>query len=265
MHEQALVGLTARVGDAFGSFDEHGHYAATPPGSSEVDLEQDVFGAIRFLKRGQAALLVPLVETRRQTRTAGSELGGGAGDVNPSARYDFVLAGEHRIVPGIGLLAGITAPTGTPVESASKPQATDATGVGAFQGNLGLAFEQAVGRWLFNATLLAAKRTSRTVQNVHSTLGTQLTVLAGAAYSFDNDAAIAFVASYAFEGDATVAGADVPSSGRRLMRWSGAGVYPLTDRLRVTGSVYVDPPIAHVGQNQLTTVGLTLGALFAWL
>lgn len=264
LHEKALIGAQLRADHAFGSFDGRGHYATNPTGANEQDFEEDVFGAIRFLEDGQAALLVPLVETRRQARGAGSEFGGGIGDVNASARWDFVAAGEHKILPGIGVLAGVTFPTGRPPESAGTPLATGATGIGAWQANVGLAVEQLFGNWLVNVSGIVAKRTPREVQGVRSTLGTQVTALAALAYAFDGDAALAGVVSYTFEGDATVSGTSVPDSGRRQLRVSGAGSYPLSDRLRLQGSLFFDPPIVHVDQNQITTFGLTFAALFSW-
>src|SRR5580704_3662537 len=60
--EDALVGLEAKAGLVAGSFDPGGRPVASPPGAGEVDLEQDAFGALRVLSRGQVSLLVPVVE-----------------------------------------------------------------------------------------------------------------------------------------------------------------------------------------------------------
>src|SRR4051812_20388845 len=106
LHEDALLGLRMRAATVFGSFDASGEYRAAPPGSSEWDLEQDLVGALRVLPRGQVAALVPLVETYRATRGE-SQFGGGVGDVNLSARYDFVVAGESRWMPGVAAHAGV--------------------------------------------------------------------------------------------------------------------------------------------------------------
>jgi hypothetical protein len=263
-HETVLAGMQARAANVFASFDGGGHYATSPPGTGEVDFEQDVFGAVRFLDRAQAAVLVPLVETRRQTRATGGELGGGIGDVNVSARYDFTLAGGSPIVPGIGALAGLTLPTGTPPESASHPLATDATGIGAFQGNLGLALEQTYGPWLVNATVLVAKRAARTVQGEHSLLGTQTTALVAGGYTFSNEAALVLVGSFAIEGNATVDGDEQPNSSRRILTTSLAGLFPLDDHLRFTGSLFLTPPVPMLGRNSPATAGLTVGGVYAW-
>ncbi len=265
MHEEALVGAQLRAGDAYGSFDGRGHYGSNPNGTSEYDFEQDAFGAIRFLRHGQGALFVPFVETRRQARGVGSEFGGGIGDVNLAARWDFLDAGDSRVVPGIGALVGVTLPTGTAPEDAKPtPLNTHATGIGAVQGNVGLALEQSFGPWLVNATGIVAKRFPRTAQGVHSSLATQVTLLGGAAYAFPNDAALAAVISYAFEGDATIAGQTAEGSGRRLLRTSVSGVWPFSDRLRGTASFYFDPPIVHVDQNAIPAIGIILGGIFSW-
>jgi hypothetical protein len=264
LHEDFLAGAIARGAVAFGSFDGRGHYTTNPSGSREIDLEQDVLGAARFLRDGQLSLLVPFVETHRASRSTGSELGGGIGDVNVAARWDFFVAGESRTIPGIGLLAGLTLPTGRAPEDTDTPLATGATGIGAFQVNGGLAVEQSFGPWLFNLTGIVAKRTPRTVQGIRSTLGTQLTFLGGAAYAFSNDASLAAIVSYSIEGDATVSGQEAADSGRRLLRTSAAGAYPFTDHLRLQGSVFFDPPFVFVDQNQLTTVGATLGVIVSW-
>ena len=72
-------------------------------------------------------------------RNAGSidEWGGGLGDVTLTARYDFILPAELPRVPGLAVLAAATLPTGTPLDRATQPLATDATGAGSFDASLG--------------------------------------------------------------------------------------------------------------------------------
>ncbi len=192
LHEDELVGVQLKAGSVIGSYQTSRQFLRNPPGVGEFDLEQDVFGAVRVLRRGQLALLVPVVETQLRAPTAGTAFGGGIGDINLSARYDFVLAGESQWVPGIALLGGVTFPTGKPPEQASQP--VDATGIGAFQFNGALALEQTFGPWLVNTTGIVAQRT--TYQR--ETLATQVTLLAALAYTFPNDAGLAFSGSYVF-------------------------------------------------------------------
>ncbi len=261
MHEDALVGAQLRASSALGSYDTGGRFVASPPGDTEVDFEEDIFGAMRFLRRGQAALLVPLVETRRRTPQDGAHLGGGLGDVNLSARYDFVAAGESRYLPGVALLVGATLPTGTPADSATAPLAVDATGIGAWQLQAGLALEQTYGRWLVNATGIVAKRTAR----FGETLGTQGTFLVAGAYSFEGGGALALSGSYAFEGDATTgSGADVPASSKRVTAVTVSGLWPLADAWRVLGALSLDPPIDSLGSNQPTAGALSFTMIRSW-
>jgi hypothetical protein len=261
LHEKALVGVQLRAADVVGSYDPGGHFVAPGPGDSEQDFEEDLIAAARFLDRAQGALLVPLAETRRSSLRDGARFGGGVGDVNASARYDFVVAGESRYVPGIALLGGVTFPTGKPPEEATPPLGVDGTGIGAFQVNAALALEQTFGPWLVNATGIVAARTPRYGQ----TLGTQFTFLVAGAYTFPNDVAVALSASYAFEGDATTgAGADVPGSSKRLTTMTLSGLWPFAEAWRLLGGIFVEPPVSSVGSNQPSSSGLTLTVIRSW-
>ena len=265
LHEDALVGVGLRTTDGLGSFSTTGAYVGAPAGASELDLEQDVMGALRVRDRAQVAVLVPLVETHRTAGPA-SESGGGVGDVNASVRYDFIYAGEARRVPGVAVLAGVTFPTGTPPESATKPLATDATGVGAFQANVGVSVEKAFGPWLVGATGLVAKRAARDIQGVHDTLAAQWTALVVGAYTFPSEAAIALSGAFTAEGDATIDGMVEPGSHRRLFALSVSGVLPLSDRLRVQGAITYDPPVSSFGVNEpVAGLGAAATVIYAWL
>jgi hypothetical protein len=263
LHEDALVGTQIHTSRVLGAFDDNGHYTSSPSGSSEDDFEQDLFGAVRVFHRGQVALLVPLVETYRTSHGV-REFGGGIGDVNLSLRYDFTLAGVSRTLPGIALLVGITAPTGTPPESAHKLLATDATGAGAWQANAGIAFEQTFGPWLVNATELVAWRAPRSIDGIDEALGPQLVTLIGTAYTFPSEAALALFGSYTIESGATIDGQSAPDSKRHIVLISVAGIYPLTDQWRIQGSVFANPPISSFGRNQTATTGITITILRTW-
>jgi hypothetical protein len=261
LHEDALVGAELKAATVLGTYDTSGRFVGSPPGVTEGDFEEDLFGAVRVLRRGQVALLVPFIETQRQDPTDGGHFGGGIGDVNLSARYDFVVAGESHVVPGVALLAGVTFPTGKPPELASPPLAVDATGVGAFQANGALALEQTFGPWLVNATGLLAFRTARFGEQ----LAPQGTLLAAAAYTLPSDVAIALTASYAFEGEATYSdGTSAAASSKRLTVVTLSGFWPITDTWRVLGGVYLDPPVDHLGSNQPAAGGLTLTVIRSW-
>ena len=261
LHEDALVGMQLKAATLLGSYDTSGRYIPNPSGDTEGDFEEDLFGAIRVLRRGQVALLVPLLETQRQDPRDGGHFGGGIGDVNLSARYDFVAAGESRLIPGVAFLAGVTFPTGKPPELASPPLAVDATGIGAFQANAALALEQTFGPWLVNATGLVALRTPRFGEQ----LAPQGTLLAAAAYTLPSEAALALSAAYTFEGSALLQdGTSVASSSKRVTVVTLSGLWPVTDTWRLLGGVYLDPPVDGLGSNQPTVGGLTFTVIRSW-
>jgi hypothetical protein len=269
LREFALLGVQLKTAAELGSFDANGQYEKSPQGASELDLEQDLFAAIRVFDRAQVALLVPLVETRRTSQGL-EEFGGGIGDVNLNLRYDFKLAGTSQLVPGIAALAGITFPTGTPPDSPHlRPLATDATGIGAYQGNLGLALEQSFGPWLLNITGIAALRSARSVTSdgvtIHERLATQWTALAAVAYVLPSEAALALSASYAAEGNARINGEAALDSGHRLTTLTASGVLPLSDTWRLQGALFLNPPLSSTSLNQTALGGALLTAVRAWL
>jgi hypothetical protein len=263
MHEQALVGVQVRAAIALGSFDADGAYATTPAHSSELDLEQDLFGALRVTKHGQLALLVPFLEAQRSDRN-GSELGGGVGDINLSARYDFFAAGRSRYVPGIAVLGGVTFPSGTPVESAGSRLATGATGVGVVQGNFGLALEQIYDRWLIDLTGLVALRASRSVQGIDDALAPQWTGIGAVAYSFENGASLGISVAYSAEADSSINGKSAPGTARRRTWMTLSGLWPLSDKLRLQGNLLWDPPISSLGKNQTQNIGIGAAVIYSF-
>jgi hypothetical protein len=258
--EDALVGVLVRGQSVVGAHDTSGHYAKSGAGDSELDFEQALIGTLRVLRRAQVSVVVPFVETRR--RIAGKlDTGGGIGDVNLSGRYDFTLAGASKVVPGIALLLGVTLPTGRAPESSTHPFAADATGIGAFQGSLGLAVEQTFGSWLVNVSAFVSQRAARDVMGVHSQLGTLTTLLAAGGYTFDNDVAVALVATYAYQANGRIDGETQPNSGRALTTLTLAGLVPIGDTARIQGGLYLTPPIDHFARDQPTPFGLTLAFL----
>jgi hypothetical protein len=267
LHEDALVGVQLRAAALLGSWAADGRYVGNPSGTSEQDFEQDLVATLRVLQRGQVTVFAPFVETRRTGATSRgpiTDAGGGLGDVNLAARWDFTLAGESDAWPGVALLAGVTLPTGRAPDASTHVLAADATGIGAFQGNLGLALEQTFGSWLVDVTALVAQRTPRTANGVRTTLGTQLTFLGAVGYTFESESAVAFVASYTREADATIKGDEADGTGNAFTQLALTGMVPLDDRWRVQGSLYLQPPLAHFGRNHLTTTGMTLFFARAW-
>jgi hypothetical protein len=281
LHDFALVGTEIHASSVLGYYctagtappcgpSSAGRYVGEPPGQSEVDLEQDIFGAVRLFKRGQVSLLVPFVETRRQLSNE-EGFGGGIGDINLAARYDFLWAGQSRFLPGVAALAGVTAPSGIgPDSSHGGLVEENVTGTGAWQANIGLALEKSFGPWLVDLTEVFAWRapyaTSQVVPEIHEALAPQWTTLAAVGYTFPSEAAVAFFASYAIEGAPTVNGvSDSAVGSRRVALVSVSGVLPVTDRLRLQSSIFVNPPLSGFGEGQTAALGMTWTVIWSWI
>jgi hypothetical protein len=264
--EDALVGVQLRAATILGAHDAEGRYRSSPSGNKELDFEEDFLGTLRILPRAQLTALVPFVETRRTAPPRLTDTGGGIGDVNLSARYDFVLAGESLRIPGIAVLVGATLPTGRPPESAGEnhPLAADATGIGALQGSIGLALEQTFGPIVVNLSGILTQRAARTANEIRTRLGTQGTLLAAVGYTFENEAALAFVGTYTVEGNARIDDRVIDGSGRRVTTFTLSGLYPIDDRWRLQGGLYTNPPISQLGKNQPAALGATFTILRAW-
>jgi hypothetical protein len=264
LHEDALVGLQVRAASLIGSYDQLGRYRPSQHETSELSFQQDMVAALRFFERAQCAVLIPIVQTRRSV-AGRSEVGGGIGDVNLSLRYDVIDARRPVALPGVALLAGLTLPTGVPVESASNLLATDATGIGAIQINGGVALEQTFGAWTVGATGLAAKRLTRDVQNVQQTLGVEWTFIAAGAYTLESELALAAAVAYAIEGESTIDGIEQQGTSRRLLTATASALLPLSDPIRLRAAAFASPPSSSLGANQNALAGLSLMVIYAWL
>jgi hypothetical protein len=262
-HEDALVGVGVRATDIYGSFNPSGHYVGSPRGVSEFDFEEDVAGSIRVFPRAQVSALVPIVETSRRSQGA-SEFGGGIGDVGLTARYDFSLAGQSLTLPGIAVVASATFPTGRPVEKASTPFAVDATGTGAFEGAFALALEQTYGHVFVNLTGQAGFFAARSANGLRAHQGPQFVAFGAVGVTSDAGAAVAFTTTYTAYLSSSLDGQTTANSSRSFTRLAFTGAYPLSDSLRLQGSLFGDPPIPHFGHNEPLGMGVFLFLAKTW-
>jgi hypothetical protein len=243
------AGVQTHVRSVLGSFDAGGDYVRSPPGADELDLEQDLFGAMR-IGRFQVALKLPFLETGRR-ETGVSAFGGGVGDVSASLRYDVIYAGDRPWWPGIAILAGLSAPTGRTVEESGDP--TAATGIGSFEGNLGLSVEQVIGRSFVSATAFLSQQASRTVGTVTQSFGPRVTAILAGGYVLANELTLGgFVQA-------------TRRSDQALVTAGAAAALPLGDYWRVQGTLSGDVPLSGWGHLQTTGAGLTVSLLRVWL
>ena len=251
IYEDYGAGVQTRVRSVMGSFDAGGDYVRSPPGDDEMDLEQDFFAAARVGEHFQASLKIPFVETGRRS-TGTSVWGGGLGDVSANARYDLTFAGDSRWWrPGIAVLAGLSVPTGRTVEQSVDP--SGATGIGSFEGNVGVALEQVMGRTFLSVTGFVAQQTTRTVGSITQSFGPRLTALLAGGYAFANELTVgAFVLASR-------------RSDQALVTAGGAVAVPLGSSWRAQGSLSAELPFAGWGRQEPTGAALSLSLLRVWM
>lgn len=259
--EDALVSLGARGHAVLGSLDAHGHALSAPPGTRELDLQQDLVGVVRVLGSLQLGLDLPLVQTHRAVPGVG-EWGGGVGDVGFTARLELVAPNTHAVLPGIALLGGATLPTGTAPDAAHHPLATDATGLGAAQATAGVDLERAFGRLIVDGSFGLTQRFERQVGLVRERLGLQETGFLGVGVVPRGELAFVLFGSVAHEEDAAFDGARLPDSGRLLSTVGLSAGIPFHAGWRLQARAYEDLPL--LGQNQLSGPGLSAAVIHAW-
>ena len=254
-----MAGVVARGQLFHGSMRRDGTYAGWPSGTTELAFEQSLFGTFRVLGHGQLTAIVPFVETYRSVPGL-SETGGGLGDVQLAARYDFVEPGASPKWPGIALTWSLTLPTGVAPEAAKSPLATGATGTGAVIAGGQLALERGFGDFFVQATTGAEWRSPRVVAGLHTQRGPALTGSAAAGYSFESGLVTALALAFRAELDARLQGNAVPGSGRELTRVSLSAGYSFSFDWRIQAAATADLPAAPFSRNEQvgTSVSFTL-------
>ncbi|MEZ4294964.1 MAG: hypothetical protein R3B70_08295 [Polyangiaceae bacterium] len=255
-HEDALVGLTLRATDFHGSMTHDGAYAAAPDGVSDIELQQELVGTMRIFEHGQLTAIVPVLETFRSVPGL-SEMGGGLGDVQLGARYDFIEPGASPRWPGIALAWSLTLPTGVSPEEASQPLATDATGTGALAASGQVVLERGFGDAFVQLSGGAEWRSPRVVADLHTQRGPTLSTFGAAGYSFSNGVVAALTLVYRAELPARIEGVTVPDSGSELTRAGVSMGYSLDDDWRIQAGFVADLPVAPLSRNLPAGVGLS--------
>jgi hypothetical protein len=265
--EDFAAAVQMRARSTMGSFAANGGYASAQ--GVDQAFEQDLAGAFRLGRAGQAGAVLPLIQQHRNLGGT-DEWGSGIGDLALTGRYDFRLAADAVPWPGIALLAGATFPTGRPVERATQPLATDATGAGTYDVTLGVGLER-VGDHAYAALDgFVTHHFTRTVSvagapPVTHAYSLRFTALAVGGYVFDNEAALALYASLLAEGNGSDDGVTQPGTSQRLTTVGAAGLLPLRELWRLQGSIFTDVMLSSFGRNEPAGVGLTVALVRVWL
>jgi hypothetical protein len=105
---------------------------------------------------------------------------GGGGDLAFSGRYTFLLPGEHGFLPGIAIQGALSVPTGRAADQAHDTLATDATGVGTYEGTVGFELQQISGPWFVAFDGWIGQRVPRATPAIAQSFSPRLTaVLSG--------------------------------------------------------------------------------------
>jgi hypothetical protein len=260
LHEDWAVGLQVRSRTVLGAFGEDGRYVANGAGDSEWDEEQDVFASARVWRGGQITVELPLIETRRGY-PGGAQSEGGIGDVVVAARYDFVLAGERRVLPGLAVLASVVFPTGRASEESGG-----GSGLGSYQGTLGVDVEQTFGGVFAAVNAWATLEAPRHVGGVHESFAPLFTQLLAVGYAFANEISMGGFMTGMQQGDNRDQMTGRIAGSAQLMFTAGAAlVMPWTDTWRFQGTVYDNLPFDDWGRNVLVGVGASASVMRIWL
>lgn len=258
-HERALVGMQLRLSETHGTYPTSGPFYSAPP-QRDARAEGSIFASYRLLPRGQLSAFMPFVATRRRSNGRYEERAR-PGDLALIGRYDFVRAGESRI-PGISLLAGFQAPLGVAPDQTESPLASDVTGVGAWEANVGGSIEQLFGHVVLHATVLGGYRFARDVAGLEQRLGLRALFLFASGWVFDDDVALLGTITHVSEGDAVVDGASSPDTGYRTTQAALLVIVPITDTLRLRTSVFSDLP--PLGVNRPAMGGTSISLAKTW-
>jgi hypothetical protein len=261
--EDRAVGVQMRARSVMGEFAGSGSYA-TSAGRSELGFEEDLFGALRLGSRFQVALSAPFIQTARSAAGM-SGFGGGLGDVAASLRYDAVDAGTRGPWPGVAILAGASFPTGQPLDEADDPLATSGTGTGSYEGNVGLAVEEIVGRGFVSLSGWVSKRSARASMGVEQSFAPRLSLLLSGGYTFAHETTVGAFAMASRQGDAHDANGPIANSALALVTAGGALALPFWDWWRLQTTLFSDVPLAGWGRNQSVGFGGTLAIIRFWI
>lgn len=264
LHEKALVGVQFAGSVGLGSFDGGSRFYGNSGGAHQLDTQATLLGTLRVVPRLQVGMSAPLWLSFRGADGV-SEVGGGPGDLGLVVRYDLVRNREYRHWPGIGLLASASAPTGRAPEASETALGSDVTGLGAFQGSLGLWLERSFGPWLVTTAGWIAFRPARHVGALELALAPEGSVLLALGHSFSEALGLSLSGTYTFEGDAEVDGARVRDSARRKLRLSFSGSFAFHDQARALFGVFLDPPLSGLGQNHIPQAGMSGAFLWSFL
>ena len=247
------MGVQMRARSVMGAFGPSGSYAMSGAGNREIGFEEDLFGAFRLGRRFQIGLWAPFIQTSRAAAGL-SGFGGGLGDVAANVRFEAVDA-------------GISFPTGTPMDEVSvdDPLSTSGTGTGSYEGNFGFGLEEIVGQGFVSLSGWVSKRSARAAMGVEQSFAPSLSALLAGGYTFAHDTTVGGFASLMRRGNNSDAAGSIANSGIGLATAGAALALPFWDSWRLQTTLFTDLPIPGWGRNQTVGAGGTVAIIRFWI
>ncbi len=258
-HEWALLGIALRFDRKTGDFNRDAAYVATD-GESQVGLREDLLLALRLIDRLQVGMSAVYLQTWKSF-DSDADFGGGLGDLGFSARYDFLEPGEHAIIPGIALAAGLSVPTGTTLERAKSPIAADVTSSGFTQATIALS----LGDIFFDRVFIEADAAftywiPRDVESLRVTRGPQLALSLGASWALGMSTNIGALGTFELQGETETDGVAAAGSNRRSTTIALIAAQSF-DGFRLQMSIFDALPIDALGRNEPAMFGLRIAVI----
>jgi len=266
--EDRAVGMQMRARSVMGAFGPTGGFAMSGDGNRELGFEEDLFAAFRLGHRFQIGLWAPFVQTSRAVSSAYGRIsgfGGGLGDVAANVRFEAVDAGTRGYWPGVAILAGLSFPTGTPLDEAGDPLSTGGTGTGSYEGTFGLALEEIVGQGFVSLSSWVSKRSARAAMGVEQSFAPSVSGLLAGGYTFGHDRTVGAFASFVRRGDGRDVNGVIANSGVGLATAGAALAFPFWDSWRLQTTLFSDLPIPGWGRNQTVGFGGTVAVIRFWI
>jgi hypothetical protein len=142
MWEEAAFGVSVGHARLLGEFETSTAFRPYGAAYTEGLTSVQPWAIVRVHPRIQLQAFVPVLVNDREGGGQ-RQVSGTVGDIGAAARFEFTAIGEYLHVPALALTVGVVAPTGRRVEATSPPLFAGATGLGAWQGALGLEGEYA--------------------------------------------------------------------------------------------------------------------------
>jgi len=269
MGEDAALTVSTRFADRFGSFDAQSRFFTTAQGIVDMDSRAELAGIVRPSTRFQVGFILPFVLNIRQF---GADVpvatGSGIGDLSFQGRFDIIPLSTASGLPAVAFTTAVTLPTGRSAMDASNSLAADVTGIGVAEIRPGVFVEHSfAGR---ASAIFAASIGIRSEGNEPPAprfqLAPRFRVLGAIGPVFDMGLSLSIGVFHEREAAPMIDDVAAPDSDRHRTAMLGFVGYDFRKHFTLLGSIELDMPLRHAGQNEPAYVAISIGLRrsFSW-